>query len=79
MQIKHIYVTVCHIVHNELSEKAKYLCYCQTKPQSDVNMFNLHIKQTEISEKRSKVTKNVKRCYFVILSALLNKANHRQT
>ena len=21
MQIKHIYITVCHIVHNELSEK----------------------------------------------------------
>ena len=27
MQIKHIYVTMCHIVHNELSEKVIYLCY----------------------------------------------------
>ena len=26
-QIKHIYVTVCDIVHNELSEKVIYLCY----------------------------------------------------
>ena len=40
-----------------------------------VNMFNLHIKQTEISQKRSKKTKNRKRCYFVILSVLLNKTN----
>ena len=40
---------------------------------SDVNMFNLHIKQTEISQKRSEETKNCKSCYFVILSVLLNK------
>ena len=38
---------------------------------SDVNMFNLHIKQTEISQKRSEETKNCKRCYFVIWSVLL--------
>ena len=37
---------------------------------SDVNMLNLHIKQTEISQKRSKETKNCKRYYFVILSVL---------
>ena len=35
---------------------------------SDVNMFNLHIKQTEISQKRSKETKNCKRCYFVLFT-----------
>ena len=40
-----------------------------------VNMFNLHIKQTEISQKRSKETKNCKRCY--ILSVLSNKTNLR--
>ena len=40
---------------------------------SDVDMFNLHIKQTEISQRRSKETKNCKRCYFVVLSVLLNK------
>ena len=39
----------------------KSLCIC------DVKIFNLHIKQTEISEKRSKEMKNCKGCYFVIL------------
>ena len=36
-------------------------------------MFNLHPKQTEISQKRSKKIENCKRCYFIILSVLLNK------
>ena len=39
-------------------------------------MFNLHIKQTEISQKRSKEMKNCKGCFFVILR-LLNKLNFR--
>ena len=38
MQIKHIYVTVCHIVHNELSEKAIYLCYWQTKSLENIRL-----------------------------------------
>ena len=38
-------------------------------------LLHLHIKQTEISQKRSKETENCKRCYFVILSVLLNKTN----
>ena len=41
----------------------------------DVKMFNLHIKQTEISQKQSKGTKNCKGCYFVVLRLLSNKTN----
>ena len=47
----------------------KSLCTC------DVKMFNLHIKQPEISRNRSKETKNWKECYFVILRLLSNKIN----
>ena len=50
-----------------LSDKS--LCTC------DVKMFNLDIKQTEVSQKRSKETKNCKECYFVILRLLSNKTN----
>ena len=39
------------------------------------HMCNLHIKETEISQKRSKGIKNWKITYSVILSVLLNKTN----
>ena len=39
------------------------------------NMCNLHIKETEISQKRSKGIKNWKITYSVILSVLSNKTN----
>ena len=38
-------------------------------------MCNLHIKETEISQKRSKGIKNWKITYSVILSVLSNKTN----
>ena len=39
------------------------------------HMCNLHIKETEISQKRSKGIKNRKITYSVILSVLSNKTN----
>ena len=39
------------------------------------HMCNLHIKETEISQKRSKGIKNWKKTYSVILSVLSNKTN----
>ena len=50
-------------------------CPIRTSCTCDVNMFNFHIKQTEISQKRSKKTKNCKGCYFVILRLLSKKTN----
>ena len=38
-------------------------------------MCNLHIKETEISQKRSKGIKNCKVTYSVILSVLSNETN----
>ena len=42
---------------------------------ASLHMCNLHIKETEISEKRSKGIKNWKITYFVILNVLSNKTN----
>ena len=49
-------------VYNLLRYKS--LCTC------DLKMFNFHIKQTEISQKRRKETKNCNGCYFVVLRLL---------
>ena len=42
---------------------------------SDVNKFNLHIEQTEISQKQSKETKIFQRGYSIVLKLPSNKAD----
>ena len=37
--IIYFYITVCHIVHNELSEKVIYLCYWQTKSFKNIQIW----------------------------------------
>ena len=59
MQIKHIYVTLCHIVHNELSEKVIYLCYYQSKL----------IKSNHVSV----FPHNTKHVYFQVISFVNSK------
>ena len=56
------------------------MCYdisenCTSIPHKLRHMYNLHIKETEISQKRSNGIKNWKITYSVILSVLSNKTN----
>ena len=60
MQIKHIYVGVCHIVLNELSEKVIYLCYYQSKLIKR-NMYTMHVYFQVISFVNSNSTENLLR------------------
>ena len=80
---KHVLVsptTPCKHVHFEVI----YFCFIIGKiynilryviPRILCHTCNLHIKETEISQKRSKGTKNWKIIYSVILSVLSNKTN----
>ena len=69
---KHVYFQVISFVNSKDIQPSPIPKLC-TMWHTVTKMFNLHPKQTEISQKRSKKIENCKRCYFIILSVLLNK------